>query len=315
MHHIIQTENIFHTARTQNIGMPVHIPFHVCDIGGIQHIGNGFHDIVPHAFHAQIQQILISSLQRFSSGFLKDPVRMHPVQVTVFIYCFRFKPESELKPDFVDTLGKARQSVGKFLHIDVVVAQSLCIIISRTKPSVVQNEQLTPQPLGLFGKSQQFSLIEIKHTSFPAVIQDRAFPVSPVGRHETVVDKLVQISAHPIKSLRGECHDSIRCLQGFPRRKLKTEIGRRDSLHDPGKIGGRARHGGIVIAGIDQIEPVGISAPFGSLLCHNRKSGIVLIGREARKALIDDAAVSHRSRLRMCFPDPVPVKIHHPVFP
>ena len=177
--HIVKTQNIIVCLCTHCHAMAVHIPFHIGNIRAVQHFGHILHDIVPHFLLCQIQQQLMATVKG-GETVCQRPVRVGAVQIGIFVDRLRLKPQTELHAHFIDLLCKAGKTLRQFFQVDVIITQTRQIVVAITKPAVIQHEEFTTQLLCPMGKVDQAGLVKVKHTAFPAVVEDRAFLICPI---------------------------------------------------------------------------------------------------------------------------------------
>ena len=127
------------------------------------------------------------------------PVRVGAIKVRILIDRFRLKPQAKLHPQLIDLLGKAGKTLRQLFPIHIVIAKTCQIIVAVAKPAVIQNKQLAAQIFGTACQIQQAGLVKIKHTTFPAVVQDRPFLAAPVFRHHMIHYKFVHPAGKTVK--------------------------------------------------------------------------------------------------------------------
>ena len=98
-----------------------------------------------------------------------NPVRMCTVEITVFVDHLQLYPQTKFQSQFFYFSGQTTDTGWQFFQIDIPVTQSTVIIISCTKPSVIQNKEFHTCFFCFFRNIQDFFFIKIKISSFPVV--------------------------------------------------------------------------------------------------------------------------------------------------
>ena len=98
-----------------------------------------------------------------------NPVRMCTVEITVFVDHLQLYPQTKFQSQFFYFSGQTTDAGWQFFQIDIPVTQSTVIIISCTKPSVIQNKEFHTCFFCFFRNIQDFFFIKIKISSFPVV--------------------------------------------------------------------------------------------------------------------------------------------------
>ena len=155
------TEHVIHTA--------VHIPLHIIHFAGIQHCEYLVHNVFPDFLSGNIQIQLIPASVRCTSRDLKCPVRMLPVQITVLGNHLRFYPQTEFQSQTMDLLCQCRKTAFDLLLIYLPVSKRTAVIISLSKPAVIQHKHIQSDILRFFCNVIELVCIEIEIRSFPVV--------------------------------------------------------------------------------------------------------------------------------------------------
>ena len=87
----------------------------------------------------------MASAYRVPFGVLHRPVGVRAVQIAVFVYHFRLKPQAEVEPRFAYAFGKALYAAGKLFCVDAVIAQARAVVVSVAEPAVVEHKQFYAQ--------------------------------------------------------------------------------------------------------------------------------------------------------------------------
>ena len=308
--HFIQAEDVVVRLASQSDAVAVHIPLHVGDGSVIQRVGDIFHNVVPHLRQRQVQQQLMAAGQ-WCKFIGQGPVGMGAVQVGIHVDGFRFKPQAELQAQTADLVGKAAQSVGELFGVDGIVAQPRFVIVSLSEPAVIQYKQFAAQFFGVFCQLHQPAVMEVKHTAFPAVEQDRTLPILPVGGNDVAVDKSVHGFRQTGKAAIGEGQCRLRGFQRFAGLQGFEEIGGGNALYHAGQSLQRLLRGGIVVAGIDEVKAVYDAAVLCGVRFAEKESGVVPVGGETGDALVDDTGGGNGYGVIPHFCDPAAVEGGH----
>ena len=106
--------------------------------------------MIYNLFSREIQHQLISCMNRIPSRNSKCPVRMFSVQITVFRDHLRLHPDSEFYTQIIDLLYQISQCPPKLSLIDKPVPETAVIIITFSKPAVIQHQHVNACMLCLF---------------------------------------------------------------------------------------------------------------------------------------------------------------------
>ena len=304
----------------QRHGMPVHVPFHVGQTGLVDDPSHIVNDVIPNFRLGQIQKKLMPSENR-GKVIPEDPVRMCPVEIRVHVDAFRFEPKAKLHSQIPDFPGQTAKALRKLLQIHRVVTQTGLIIVTLAEPAVIQHEQFASQFFCRLRQVQKSPLVKLEETGLPVIVQHRTFPVLPVFGNNVFVDEFVHPTGQFSKTFAGPGHYTFRCVKFFAGRKGHGEVGRRDALHDTGHLLQRALCGGIVIAGVNEVEAVHSTPVLVCTRLRKQEAGIMTVGRGSGDTLIHHPAVQNRKGVFAHFCDPTAVKgghfvatrqIHHP---
>ena len=147
----------------------VHIPLYITDVSGGKYLRHGIYYILLYFGIAQIQEALITSLGVGMSRNHHCPVGMLLIETAVFTDHLRLYPETEIHPQGFEFFTEGSNSSGQLLRIRFPVSQGGSIVIPPGKPPVIHDKQFDADICSHFCQLQQFPLINLKITCFPAV--------------------------------------------------------------------------------------------------------------------------------------------------
>ena len=124
-------------------------------------------------------------------------------------------------------------------------------------------------------------VVEIEHTAFPIIEQNRAFPALPLGWDNVGVDKVMHPPGQAAEALCREGNHRLRSLKAFFWLQGKGKGLRGNALHHPGEALQRSLGGGIVVAGINQIQAEDSTASLGGTWLAEQEAGVVPVGGKA----------------------------------
>ena len=133
----------FHAAQIRQL--TVHVPFHIFDIGAVQHCRHAFKGMISDFLTGQIQHILIPAQASRTSRNGDCPVRMLSVQIRIRRDHLRFEPDTELQSHGIYLIHQKFQTSRQLLLIDLPVTQARAVIITVSKPPVVHNQHFNPE--------------------------------------------------------------------------------------------------------------------------------------------------------------------------
>ena len=109
---------IRHKLRIINIAnAPVHIPFYIGNVPGIQNAANHLIKIIAYTFPSQIQYELASPPSGFPARQSKCPVRMFFIEPAVLVHHLRLYPYPKRKPFFFNPLNQLMKAHPQFFFI------------------------------------------------------------------------------------------------------------------------------------------------------------------------------------------------------
>ena len=293
--------------------MAIVIPFDVFDLCRIQYGRNSMDDIITNIFSRKIKHQLISAKSRFSFGYANCPIRMRPIQLAVGIDTFGLKPKPELHPHTVNGFGERIDSARKLFAVDSPIAKSRVIVVSFSKPSVIENEHLDAQPFCFPRKGQELAAVKIEKRGFPIVDYDGTLNILKFRSNDMTIHKIMHICRKRIDAVLRIAHHRLRRIKALARRKLPEETMRIDTAHHAKRIVISLFNGGIMIAAVNEIEAVNLSPLLIRALCFQKECGIMTVGGATRCGIVNENAVRHFSLMDMRFLCPTAVKRQHSV--
>ena len=128
----------------------VHVPFNVLNVGIIQYCTDLSENSVYNFFSGEIKYQLISGSYGFSSRNCECPVRMLTVKITVLGDHLRLDPDTEFHTKVIDSLYKSAESLSKLGFVDIPVPKTTVVIVTFSKPAVIQNQHIDTKAPCLF---------------------------------------------------------------------------------------------------------------------------------------------------------------------
>ena len=109
-----------------------------------------------------------------TSRNLQCPVRMLSIEITVLRDHLRLYPQTKFQSKSMDFLCKCRKSTFNLLFIYFPVTKCTPVIISLSKPSIIQNKHIQSDIFCLFCNVVDFICVKIKISCLPVIYQDRS---------------------------------------------------------------------------------------------------------------------------------------------
>ena len=185
----------------------VHIPLDVANFRLVENPADLVDDVIPNRLLTEVKDQLIPAEDRLLLRMPHRIFRVFPVEVTVGIDHLRLNPDPKFKTEFTHLIGKGLQPTGELFPVDGIITQTGFVVVTLAEPAVIQDKEFDPQILGFLGQLEQLTLVKVKVIGFPAVDQDRPFPLLPGTPDDMFVDKVVHVMAHSVKALVAEGQD------------------------------------------------------------------------------------------------------------
>ena len=133
----------FHAAQIRQL--TVHVPFHIFDIGAVQHCRHAFKSMISDFLPGQIQYILIPAQASYTARNGDCPVGMLSVQIRIRRDHLRFEPDTELKSHGIYPIHQKFQTSRQLFLIDFPVTQARAVIITVSEPTIVHDQHFDPK--------------------------------------------------------------------------------------------------------------------------------------------------------------------------
>ncbi len=107
---------------------------------------------------------------------------MLAIEIAVGVDHLRLDPDAEVHAEGMHLVDEGLEAVGKFLRVDIPVAESSVVVFALTEPAVVHDEALGADGGGHLSEGHLSRLIDVHLGCFPGVVKDRAdLGVRPCG--------------------------------------------------------------------------------------------------------------------------------------
>ena len=118
---------------------------------------------------------------------------MRPVQIAVLRNHLRLKPEAEFHAHGIDLFRKAGKVGRQLLQVHIPVAEAGVVIVSLSKPAVIQDQHLYAQVGRLRCDLQYVLFVKIEICGFPVINQDGASCIFIFSSADMVADDSVEV--------------------------------------------------------------------------------------------------------------------------
>ena len=172
-------------------------------------------------------------------------------------------PDPEAEPQRLDPGGDAGEAVRELARVDEPVAERRRVVVARTEPSVIEDEQLDAKIARRLGDPQQLRLVEVEIGRLPVVDEDRPRGVAPGATGEPVAVEPVEGVAHRAEAHVGVDDHGLRGRERLARLELPLERIRADADPDPGRVEWVHFRLGDEVPRIDEAEPVDLAGGLG----------------------------------------------------
>ena len=185
----------------------------------VSHVRILRHDTVHYLIHiilhlriGDIQYKLVAIVIGLTIGLHDDPVGMFLEEFTLGIDHLWLYPDTKLHTCLLGISHQARYSFGQLILGGFPVTQSSAIVLARIligKPSVIKQEHVHTQVLGIFHQFCQTLLIEVETCVLPVVEQSQAILCAHV--HLIKSCPVMKVSAGLTHTMIAESEDKLRC--------------------------------------------------------------------------------------------------------
>ena len=177
---------------------PVEVPFDITYIIALKQPGYRFIEILDDLSSRHVEHELIARHHRGAPRSRQRPVGMSAVKIRVLAHHLRLDPQTEVQPHCLYLSDQALKTSRQLVPVRDPVSESCVVVVSVSEPSVVQDEQLSPDLRSLAGDDQEFFFSEAEICRFPVVHKHRAVAVSEASAHDVVPYHAVE----PVGKLR-----------------------------------------------------------------------------------------------------------------
>ena len=130
----------------------VHIPLYISNICTCEEIAHRCNHVVHNFGICKIEHSLISAFCMILTRNVHRPVWMFFIKIALHINHLRLNPDSKRKSKIIDLFAQSTHTVRKFFWIDIPVSKGCLIIISLSKPAVINHKQFDADISCGFGK-------------------------------------------------------------------------------------------------------------------------------------------------------------------
>ena len=202
-HYLIKAKDIFMADRplaecgicgtVYVIHAPVHIPFYIGNVCTGKGIVDKFLHVFPYFFSGKIQDQLVTAAVGLPSRNLEYPVGVHPVKLTVLRNHLRLQPDTKFQAKGIHPVYQFFHGAAQFFLIYKPVTKAGIVIVSFSKPAVIQHQHIQPKVCCLTGDLQKLLRIEAKIGGFPVIYQSRTFFILPRAADQIGVISLLEL--------------------------------------------------------------------------------------------------------------------------
>ncbi|CCY15754.1 uncharacterized protein BN773_01696 [Prevotella sp. CAG:755] len=189
----------------------VAVPLQQGDLGVTRHqLVDDAEDVVLHLGVRQVEHELVAIVIGLAVGIVNGPVRVFLEQLALRVDHLRLDPYPETYAGLAGCLDKGGHAAGQFGARGLPVAQSGTVVgagVFVAEPSVVEQEEVDAQVLGLLHQPGQPLLVEVEARALPVVQQGESFAL-PVVQAVTA-RPVVQAAAPLACALLAEREDEL----------------------------------------------------------------------------------------------------------
>ena len=299
-HYLIKAKDIFMADRplaecgicgtVYVIHAPVHIPFYIGNVCTGKGIVDKFLHVFPYFFSGKIQDQLVTAAVGLPSRNLEYPVGVHPVKLTVLRNHLRLQPDTKFQAKGIDAVHQLFHRTAQFLLIYKPVAQARIVIVSFSKPAVVQYQHIEAQICCLSCNFQQFFRIEAKISGLPVVYQGGTLFVFPGAADQVGMISLLELVRECGQTFFAVAQSSFRCHKGLARSQFPQEFLVVQAADKTNTVHLVFFHLDLETAAVDKGNAVSISEILGGVfVAEDHKRVVVMAGSAAAAADLGDA--------------------------
>ena len=189
---------------------------------------------------------------------------MGPVEIAILADGFRLDPETEGEVQALDLLGQAFDARRDFLFVTLEVAEGSGVVVPLLEPTVIEDEELDPEFLGVPRQFHDLPFVELEVGRFPIVEEDFAGIITEAFGNHVIYHEAVVVGHGPVEAMVAIGKNPIGSDEGFALLKIVMEGLVIKARHDAGSVGGRGLDRIEVGRGIDEVEGIDASRLEGS---------------------------------------------------
>ena len=178
-------------------------------IAGEQPVDHAKH-VVLHLRVAHVEHQLVAEVILLTVGQGYHPVLVLLIQLRLRVHHLWLYPQPELHPLAPCLVGEAANAVGQLAGRDIPVAQALRVAMARifvAKPTVVEQEHVDTQLLGVGYERQELVFVEVEIGGLPVVEQRHA--VARAVFHPVLAGPVVQVAAGLARAALAQREDEV----------------------------------------------------------------------------------------------------------
>ena len=215
---------------------------------------------------------------------------MHPKQLAVFAHHFRLEPQPEQQIERAAFIGNPLQAARQLGKVLFPVSQPAVIVVSASKPTVVEHEHIHARVRGKFDKMKELLFVEIKIYRFPTVDEDGSFAKGKIGIHQMLAAEGMKTVRHSAESAVGIHENAFGRFELFPALQKPIETERVYPAANAQAAVLRIFRRKAERTAIYKLKAVDLSMRFVGIFAFERQKRIEVVGRRAplsRRKLAD----------------------------
>ena len=299
-HHLVKAKHIFMAdgslaesricSAVYIIHTAVHIPFYIGNVCTRKSVVDEFLHIFPYFFSGKIQDQLVTAAVGLPSRNLEYPVGVHPVKLTVLRNHLRLQPDTKFQAKGIHPVYQFFHGAAQFFLIYKPVTKAGIVIVSFSKPAVVQYQHIEAQICCLSCNFQQFFRIEAKISGLPVVYQGRTLFVFPGAADQVGMISLLELVREYGQTFFAVAQSSFRCHKGLARSQFPQEFLVVQAADKTNTVHLVFFHLDLETAAVDKGNAVSISEILGGVfVAEDHKRVVVMAGSAAAAADLGDA--------------------------
>ena len=125
------------------------------------------------------------------------------------------EPQAEFEAEGVDVIGELRHGATELGGVDGPVAEAGGVVVTMSEPSIVQHEHFDAVFGGGLAEGEELLAVEVEEHCLPAVDEDGARGIHPLGREEVLPHQVVECVGEFAEALVGAADERFGGLEGF----------------------------------------------------------------------------------------------------